>query len=72
MNKSIHISLVPNDKKEFDASMFHDDTLVKQASLTSQEFKDYIESKVPANELAQLRLATKIFKAKSIKLHLKG
>jgi hypothetical protein len=71
MNKSIQISLVPNDKKEFDANMFHDDTLVKQASLTSQELKDYMESKVPANELSQARLAIKLFKSKSIKIHLK-
>jgi hypothetical protein len=71
MTKSIQISLVPSDKKEFDANMFHDDMLVKQASLTSKEFKDYIESKVPANELSQARLAIKLFKSKSIKIHLK-
>lgn len=41
MNKSIQISLVQNDKKEFDKNMFYDDTLVKKASLTSQELKDY-------------------------------
>jgi hypothetical protein len=71
MNKSIQISLVPDDKKEFNADMFHDDKLVKQASLTSKELKDFIESKVPANDLSQARLAIKLFKSKSIKIHLK-
>lgn len=71
MNKSIKISLVPNDKKEFDADMFHNDTLVKQTSLTSQELKDYMSSKVEPDDLANARLAIKLFKSKNIKIHLK-
>ena len=71
MNKSIQISLVQNDKKEFDANMFHDDTLVKKASLTSKELKDYMSSKVEPDDLAQARLAIKLFKSKNIKIHLK-
>jgi len=71
MNKSIQISLVPNNKKEFDANMFNNDQLVKQASLTSQELKDYMNSKVEPDDLAQARLAIKLFKSKSIKIHLK-
>ena len=71
MNKSIQISLVQNDKKEFDANMFHDDTLVKKASLASQELKDYMSSKVEPDDLAQARLAIKLFKSKNIKIHLK-
>lgn len=71
MNKSIQISLVPNDKKEFNANMFISDILVKQASLTSQELKDYMSSKIEPDDLAQARLAIKLFKSKSIKIHLK-
>jgi len=71
MNKSIQISLVPDVNKEFNADMFHDNILVKQASLTSKELKDFMESKVEPDELAQIRLATKLFKSKSIKIHLK-
>jgi len=71
MKKSVSLSLIPNDNKEFNADMFHDDKLVKQASLTQSELKAFMESKVPEDEIKNLKLAIKLFKSKKIKLHLK-
>ena len=71
MKKSIHISLVPDEKKEFRAEMFKDDNLVKEEKITADEFKNYMNSKIDEQSLKKAREAIKLFKVKNIKIHLK-
>ena len=71
MKKSIHISLVPDEKKEFEAKMFKDDNLVKEEKITADEFKNYMNLKIDEQSLKKSREAIKLFKVKNIKIHLK-
>lgn len=71
MNKSVHISLVPNENKEYHADMLIDNTIVKQADLTQKELSDYMQEKLEPEVIAMSRIAIKLFKSKQIKLHLK-
>lgn len=71
MNKSVHISLVPNENKEYHADMLVDNTIVKQADLTQKELSDYMQEKLEPEVIAMSRTAIKLFKSKQIKLHLK-
>ena len=71
MKKSIHISLVPDENKEFKAEMFKDDNLVKEEKITADEFKNYMNSKIDEQSLKIAREAIKLFKVKNIKIHIK-
>lgn len=71
MNKSVHISLVQDENKQYHADMLVDNSIVKQADLTQQELKDYMQEKLEPEVLSMSRIAIKLFKSKQIKLHLK-
>ena len=71
MKKSIHISLVPDENKNFKAEMFKDENLVKEEKITADEFKNYMNSKIDEQSLKKAREAIKLFKVKNIKIHLK-
>lgn len=71
MKKSVHISLIPDENKNFKAEMFKDENLVKEEKITADEFKNYMNSKIDEQSLKKAREAIKLFKVKNIKIHLK-
>lgn len=71
MNKSVSISLVQDENKQYHADMLIDNSIVKQADLTQQELKDYMQEKLEPEVLSMSRIGIKLFKSKQIKLHLK-
>ena len=71
MNKSVIISLVPDDNKQYHVDMLIDDSVVRQADLKKQELSNYMQEKLEPEVLTTSRLAIKLFKCKQIKLHLK-
>lgn len=71
MNKSVIISLVPDDNKQYHVDMLINDVVVRQEDINSSELKDYMQEKLDDYSLKQSRIAIKHFNIKKIKLHLK-
>ena len=70
-NKSVIISLVPDDNKQYHVDMLINDSVVRQEDINSSELKDYMQEKLDDYSLKQSRIAIKLFNIKKIKLHLK-
>lgn len=70
-DKSVIISLVPDDNKQYHVDMLINDSIVKQEDINSSELKDYMKEKLDDYSLKQSRIAIKHFNIKKIKLHLK-
>ena len=70
-NKSVIISLVPDENKQYHVDMLINDSVVRQEDINSSELKDYMQEKLDYYSLKQSRIAIKHFNIKKIKLHLK-
>ena len=71
IKKSIEFNLIPDENKEYNVKMFHNETQVREENIDSQTMKHYLSNKFSDKELDQTRLMIKMFKSKKIKLHLK-
>ena len=71
IKKSIEFNLIPDENKEYNVKMFHNETQVREENIDSQTMKHYLSGKFSDKELNQARLMIKMFKSKKIKLHLK-
>ena len=71
IKKSIEFNLIPDENKEYNVKMFHNETQVREENIDSPTMKHYLSSKFSDKELNQARLMIKVFKSKKIKLHLK-
>ena len=71
MKKSVVFNLKPDENNQFKADMYHDKNIVKQANLSKDELKEYIESKFDNQSLNHIRKAIGLFKPKEIKIILK-
>lgn len=71
IKKSIEFNLIPDENKEYNVKMFHNETQVREENIDSPTMKHYLSGKFSDKELDQARLMIKMFKSKKIKLHLK-
>ena len=71
IKKSIEFNLIPDENKEYNVKMFHNETQVREENIDSPTMKHYLSGKFSDKELNQARLMIKMFKSKKIKLHLK-
>lgn len=71
MKKSVVFNLKPDENNQFKADMYHDSNLVKQADLSKDELKEYMDSKFDNQSLNHIRKAIGLFKPKEIKIILK-
>ena len=71
MKKSVVFNLKPDENNQFKADMYHDSNLVKQAYLSKDELKEYMDSKFDNQSLNHIRKAIGLFKPKEIKIILK-
>lgn len=71
MKKSVVFNLKPDENNQFKADMYHDKNIVKQANLSKDELKEYMDSKFDNQSLNHIRKAIGLFKPKEIKIILK-
>ena len=71
MKKSVVFNLKPDENNQFKADMYHDKNIVKQADLSKDELKEYMDSKFDNQSLNHIRKAIGLFKPKEIKIILK-
>ena len=71
IKKSIEFNLIPDENKEYNVKMFHNETQIREENIDSPTMKHYLSGKFSDKELNQARLMIKMFKSKKIKLHLK-
>ena len=71
MKKSVVFNLKPDENNQFKADMYHDKNIVKQANLSKDELKEYMNSKFDNQSLNHIRKAIGLFKPKEIKIILK-
>ena len=71
MQKSVVFNLKPEENNQFKADMYHDKNIVKQANLSKDELKEYMDSKFDNQSLNHIRKAIGLFKPKEIKIILK-
>ena len=56
IKKSIEFNLIPDENKEYNVKMFHNETQVREENIDSPTMKHYLSGKFSDKELNQARL----------------
>ena len=67
--KKINISLKPNEDKLYKATVTQDNEVVQEDLIQPHQVKRFVDNNVEPEVVGNLRLATKLFKCKSLTFH---